>query len=613
MYTGALKAAEEAARLAGEHLLREFYRPGGPRGTGGHAEADGEAEALIAAHLQPRFPDWGFRSEERRGLWKTGGDHVWVVDPNDGTMAYLEGWRGSAVSIALVHQGRPVLGVVHAYAVGQGDLISWAEGCGPVRRNGVPCKAPVGRSELAAHDVVLVSQHADRHPAVNARACAPARFRAVPGIAWRLALVAAGEAAAAVSLSGPCDWDYAGGHALLRGGGGELVDQSGRPVTYGPDGRSAVEKCFGGSLPAVRQLVTRDWKLGTRWADALCWPSARRILAEPGILERAQGCLLGQVAGDSLGSLVEFQDPSAIRRCYPHGLRTLADGGTWDTLAGQPTDDSELALALSRSILAAGRYSAGAAALAYGTWCRSNPFDVGRTTSQTLGRIPSEATEEEARAACSAAARRVAEGGGQANGSLMRISPLGVFGHALPAQELADLARQDSSLTHAHPVCQDACAAYSIAVGHAVRTGAGAEEVWRVACDWARRHGHPDVLTTLEAASQAPPADYTSKQGWVRLALQNAFYRLLHCASLEEGVVQTVACGGDTDTNGAIAGALLGAVHGRSGVPADWEAMVLTCRPLPPAPRPRPQEYWPVDLLVQAEQLAALGHQAART
>jgi ADP-ribosyl-[dinitrogen reductase] hydrolase len=62
------------------------------------------------------------------------------------------------------------------------------------------------------------------------------------------------------------------------------------------------------------------------------------------MLERAQGCLLGQLAGDALGSLVEFQTPEQIRREYPDGVRELADGGTWNTVAGQPTDDSEMAL-----------------------------------------------------------------------------------------------------------------------------------------------------------------------------------------------------------------------------------------------------------------------------
>ena len=70
----------------------------------------------------------------------------------------------------------------------------------------------------------------------------------------------------------------------------------------------------------------------------------------PKTLSRAQGCLLGQLGGDSLGSLVEFTSPEAIRRKYPNGVRELADGGTWGTLAGQPTDDSEISRVATSSL-----------------------------------------------------------------------------------------------------------------------------------------------------------------------------------------------------------------------------------------------------------------------
>ncbi len=51
-------------------------------------------------------------------------------------------------------------------------------------------------------------------------------------------------------------------------------------------------------------------------------------------IDRAQGFLLGHLAGDAPGSLVEFQSPDEIRRSYPDGVRKLADGGTWNTIAG---------------------------------------------------------------------------------------------------------------------------------------------------------------------------------------------------------------------------------------------------------------------------------------
>ena len=77
-----------------------------------------------------------------------------------------------------------------------------------------------------------MSSAGDSDPAGNLACVTPARFRAVPSIAHRLALVAAGEAAAAVSLHWPSAWDYAAGHALLRGAGATLLDEQGREVAY---------------------------------------------------------------------------------------------------------------------------------------------------------------------------------------------------------------------------------------------------------------------------------------------------------------------------------------------------------------------------------------------
>src|SRR5947209_2830288 len=78
-------------------------------------------------------------------------------------------------------------------------LFGWAEGCGLVRRNGRVTAAALPM-ELAADDVVVVSSVGARSPGLNLECAAPARFRPVPSIAHRLALVAAGEAAAAISV-----------------------------------------------------------------------------------------------------------------------------------------------------------------------------------------------------------------------------------------------------------------------------------------------------------------------------------------------------------------------------------------------------------------------------
>jgi ADP-ribosyl-[dinitrogen reductase] hydrolase len=594
----ALDAALGAAEVAGTLLRDDFHRPGGARGHVDKAEADVEAERVIRARLLGAFPDWGYLGEETGRVAASDGRPIWLVDPNDGTRDYLVGRRGSAVSIGLIHERRPVLGVVFAFAYPDdgGDLFAWAEGCGPLTRNGRPSTRQPQES-LSARDVVLVSSKGDRAPEANLLCAAPARYRPVPSIAHRLALVAAGEAAVATSVHWPGAWDYGAGHALLTGAGAILVDESGEEIVYATDGSSKVKRAFGGEAPVVREMAARPWE-STLTAVAFTVGEGPACLArgevvgDPGLLSRAQGCLLGQVAGDSLGSLVESQEAARIAEAFPDGPRELRDGGEWRTLAGQPTDDSEMALALARMIVAEGRYAAESALQAYRRWYRSEPFDVGNTTRAALNGYLMKESE--------------------ANGSLMRVSPLAIFAHALSPHDAAELARQDSALTHPNRVPTDASAAFVVAVSHALRHGDGAEAAWAAALAWSRGAGAaPSVIQALERARTEAPVCDQKNQGWVLIALQAAFHAALNAEGLEEGVVSTVRRGGDTDTNAAIAGALLGAIHGRAAIPAQWRSMILSCRAHPSrAPRPRPMAYWPSDALELAEVLLLAGRRA---
>ena len=90
------------------------------------------------------------------------------------------------------------------------------------------------------------------------------------------------------------------------------------------------------------------------------------------------------------------------------------------------------------------------------------------------------------------------------------------------------------------------------------------------------------------------------------IAFQNALWQLLHADSFRNGVQDTVMQGGDTDTNAAIGGSLLGAVYGREAVPQSWIDALLQCRPSADNPRttnPRPEIFWPVTVLTVASQL----------
>jgi ADP-ribosyl-[dinitrogen reductase] hydrolase len=321
-------------------------------------------------------------------------------------------------------------------------------------------------------------------------------------------------------------------------------------------------------------------------------------------LSRAQGCLAGQIAGDSLGSLVEFETASSIEHRYPGGVRLLSHGGTWDTIAGQPTDDSELALALARSLALLGKYDAEAVAQAYARWFVSAPFDIGGTTRAALS--PAAAAARTGRGVADAA-QKAANRSSQANGALMRSSPLGIFGVRLTFADLASFARADASLTHPHPACQDSNVVYTAAIRYAIQIGPPPEGIYAYTVGMLESNClDPTVRRCIRQAESDAPTNYEQQQGWVLTALQNAFYQLLHAPNVEEGVVDTVRRGGDTDTNGAITGALLGAVYGLEALPRQWLDSILSCRPQKgrrDVHRPRPQEYWPVDVLTLAETL----------
>ncbi|KAF5049639.1 ADP-ribosylglycohydrolase [anaerobic digester metagenome] len=123
---------------------------------------------------------------------------------------------------------------------------------------------------------------------------------------------------------------------------------------------------------------------------------------------------------------------------------------------------------------------------------------------------------------------------------------------------------------------------------------------------WAEHlDAEPALRGALLDAAISPPADFQRQQGWVLIALRNALWQLLHAPSLEEGVIDTVMRGGDTDTNAAICGALLGAVQGLEAIPSQWQEKVLNCRPerRPSVAHPRPEVFWPVDALELTLQL----------
>ena len=103
-----------AVLAAGEMVRAEFVRPGGPRGSGQKAPVDEEIEAFLRDQFRSVLPSARFVGEELPPVLDGDPSLVWLVDPHDGTSEFLRGARGSSVSVALLRDAVPVLGVVHA-------------------------------------------------------------------------------------------------------------------------------------------------------------------------------------------------------------------------------------------------------------------------------------------------------------------------------------------------------------------------------------------------------------------------------------------------------------------------------------------------------------------
>jgi ADP-ribosyl-[dinitrogen reductase] hydrolase len=591
---------------AGQRLAVEFARPTGPRFSDRDtAPIDEEIEHFLHDGLTRLFParfvgeESGIHAAEANGF-------CWVVDPHDGTRACLEGRRGSAISVGLLQFGTPVLGVVYApLSPDRGsDMIAWAQGL-PITRNGEPVEIDLRQRQMTPTDVVFLNHGAGQRPVWNTTRCAPARFMPLPSIAYRLARLAVGDGIATVTLRPVNAHDIAAGHALLTAAGGVLLTEDGEPVTYTVEGVSTASAgFFGGAPSAVATLRSRAWRGSAEPRRephvTLNWPR----VADPQRLDRACGSMLGLVIADTLGASVEFLTRSEIAEQFPAGVRDLVPSPIWHGMAGQPTDDSELAIALARSLVRHGGYDADDAATAYADWFASGPFTYGNTTAQAFA--PTVHAIHKAEAARAAASRE-----SQSNGSLMRIAPIALC--ARDPEDAARMAQCDSALSHPHPVCQAACAAFTAAITIALQ-GAGRSDMLATATRIAASLGSEPIVAALRRAERGEPVeDFQHRMGWVLIAFQNAFFHLCRGTPVEAAIIETVGQGGDADTNGAIAGALLGAADGRDGLPTRWTMPVLTCRPFADPDsttridvhptRPRPDIYWPDDLLDLTEAL----------
>jgi myo-inositol-1(or 4)-monophosphatase len=190
------------------------------------SEADLAVDRFLSTRLPPLVPDAGWLSEETEdNPARLNAKKVWVVDPIDGTRAFLDNRPDWSVSIALVEAGRPVVAALYAPA---SDEMFLAISGGGATRNGAAMNIQPGEG-LAGMRIAGPKSHLDRICAIEPQVRPQPK---VFSLALRATRVASGEFDAALASRNSHDWDLAAADLLVHEAGGTITDLDGAVITY---------------------------------------------------------------------------------------------------------------------------------------------------------------------------------------------------------------------------------------------------------------------------------------------------------------------------------------------------------------------------------------------
>jgi ADP-ribosyl-[dinitrogen reductase] hydrolase len=297
----------------------------------------------------------------------------------------------------------------------------------------------------------------------------------------------------------------------------------------------------------------------------------RRLNDQVG-LSTIEAAVLGSTVGDALGVPVEFRSRQSLRRAPVVGMRAF---GTHHQPSGTWSDDSSLMLCLAESLTERGVDFHDQAArfvswLREGVWTpHGEVFDIGNATREAIHRLEAGIEPTSAGAADESSC---------GNGSLMRILPVGLYLASADREVRAGFAADCSRLTHGHARCQLACVMFTEIVASLVR-GKPWEQSLSDGREVLNEHltqNFPEESAAFErlSSSRLPDLDEdaVSSSGYVIHCLEASLWCTQRAQSFREGVLMAVNLGDDTDTTGAVAGALLGLRFGRDAIPGEWIA-----------------------------------------
>lgn len=237
---GALAVAEREAGL------KIWSKSGGSPVT----SADLAVDALLKDRLLGARPDYGWLSEETPdGAERLSKARVFVVDPIDGTVAFMKGKPWWCVPIAVVEDGRPVAAVIHAPMLNETFEATLGGGA---RLNG---RAIAASDADTLDDAAVLADARLMEGPQWPEPWPEMRFEKRNALAYRMALVAAGAFDATIALTPKWDWDVCAGALIAEEAGARVSDHHGRSWVFNrPDPRQASLVC---SAPALHPLILR--------------------------------------------------------------------------------------------------------------------------------------------------------------------------------------------------------------------------------------------------------------------------------------------------------------------------------------------------------------------
>lgn len=291
--------------------------------------------------------------------------------------------------------------------------------------------------------------------------------------------------------------------------------------------------------------------------------------------------ILGACIGDAAGATLEFMRRLPTTKDVTNAL-TMPGGGIIGVDPGQITDDGELTLALYKALTES---QLDVALIlkniikAYNAWYLSKPFDCGGTCEEAF-KLTSKVCDNSISINSYLQLVEHANSGSEANGALMRASAISQWAHKIKIdpKSAAKIAILDSRITHPSKICQDCNALYVYASTLLLQ---GNKDVWPMCISYVNENGISDIVKKwmIEDSKDISDLVVTKQIGHVRWGFTMAMHFVRSRShNFEDALKIVLLKGGDTDTNAAIVGGILGTYL---PIPTKLSHPVLSCKVRP--------------------------------